>query len=210
MTDETAQVRTGSGMNAQANFTLCIADEGASRAIARVSHKGGGVAISPALPDDIGKLFLWLNDAQAALEDMPYRPVDCLVFKDWMDQQARQNGQVLFIVRTLQPARAIGFVLFKGVNPVFRAAELGIRIGNEADRGKGHGRAALKLALQYAWDTLNLKRVWLTVFAGNTRAIAAYAHAGFVQEGVMRHAAFIGGKWVDVVMMAALNPREAG
>jgi len=31
-----------------------------------------------------------------------------------------------------------------------------------------------------------------------------------VQEGVMRHAAFIGGKWVDVVMMAALNPREAG
>ena len=66
MTDETAQIRTGSGMNAQANFTPCIPDEGASRAIARVSHRGGGVAISPALPDDIGKLFLWLNDAQAA------------------------------------------------------------------------------------------------------------------------------------------------
>ncbi len=198
----------GSGMNA--HFTPCIPDEGASRAIARVSHKGGGVAISPALPGDIGKLFLWLNDAQAALEDMPYRPVDCLVFKDWMDQQAKQNGQVLFIIRTLQPANAIGFVLFKGVNPVFRAAELGIRIGDEADRGKGHGSAALKLALHYAWDTMNLKRVWLTVFASNTRAIAAYARAGFVQEGVMRHAAFIGGKWVDVVMMAALNPREAG
>jgi RimJ/RimL family protein N-acetyltransferase len=197
-------------MSAQAVFMANTASQGASRAVARVSLSGGGVALSPALPDDIGSLFLWLNDAKAALEDMPYRPVDCLVFKEWLDQQARQNGQVLFIIRTLQPSRAIGFVLFKNLNPVFRAAELGVRIGDEGDRGKGHGSAGLRLALDYAWNTLNLKRVWLTVLAKNTRAIAAYARAGFEQEGVMRQAAFIGGQWMDVVMMAALNPREAG
>ena len=192
-------------MSAQAVF---MADTAASRAVARVSPSGGGVALSPALPDDLGNLFLWLNDAKAALEDMPYRPVDCLVFREWLDQQAKQNGQVLFIIRTLQPSRAIGFVLFKNLNPVFRAAELGVRIGDESDRGKGHGSAALRLALDYAWNTLNLKRVWLTTLAGNARAIAAYARAGFEQEGVMRQAAFIGGRWRDVAMMAALNPRE--
>lgn len=197
-------------MSAQAIFPADTTSEGASRAIAQVSPRGAGVAISPALPGDVSKLFLWLNDAQAALEDMPYRPIDCLVFKDWLDQQAKQSGQVLFIIRTLQPARAIGFVLFKNINPVFRAAELGIRIGDESDRGKGHGSAALKLALQYAWDTLNLRRVWLTVFARNTRAIASYQRAGFEQEGVMRDGAFIGGAWMDVVMMAARNPREVG
>src|ERR1700761_9654873 len=104
-------------MSAQTVFTSDLPSEGASRAIARVSPKGGGVALSPALPDDIGNLFLWLNDAKAALEDMPYRPVDCLVFKDWLDQQAKQNGQILFIIRALQPPRAIGFVLFKNLNP---------------------------------------------------------------------------------------------
>jgi RimJ/RimL family protein N-acetyltransferase len=195
-------------MSAQAVFMADTASEGASRAVARVSPSGGGVALSPALPDDLGNLFLWLNDAKAALEDMPYRPVDCLVFREWLDQQAKQNGQVLFIIRTLQPSRAIGFVLFKNLNPVFRAAELGVRIGDESDRGKGHGSAALRLALDYAWNTLNLKRVWLTTLAGNARAIAAYARAGFEQEGVMRQAAFIGGRWRDVAMMAALNPRE--
>jgi RimJ/RimL family protein N-acetyltransferase len=197
-------------MSAQAIFTPGESSEGASRAIARVSPRGGGVALSPALPDDIGNLFLWINDSQAALSDMPYRPVDCLVFKDWLDQQAKQSAQVLFMIRTLQPARAVGFVLFKNLNPVFRAAELGMRIGDESDRGKGHGSAALALALQYAWDTLNLKRVWLTVFAGNARAIASYRRAGFEQEGVMRQAAFVGGQWRDVAMMAALNPRDAG
>jgi RimJ/RimL family protein N-acetyltransferase len=197
-------------MSAQVVFKPDAASEGASRAVARVSPTGGGVALSPALPDDLGNLFLWLNDAKAALEDMPYRPVDCLVFRDWLDQQAKQNAQILFIIRALQPSRAIGFVLFKNLNPVFRAAELGVRIGDEGDRGKGHGSAALRLALDYAWNTLNLKRVWLTVLASNTRAIASYRRAGFEQEGVMRQAAFIGGQWMDVAMMAALNPREAG
>ena len=197
-------------MSAQAIFSQDAPSEGASRAIARVSPKGGGVAISPALPDDIGNLFLWLNDARAALDDMPYRPVDCLMFKDWFDQQAKQGAQILFVIRTLQPARAVGFVLFKNLSPVFRAGELGVRIGDEDDRGKGYGAAAVKLALQYAWDTLNLKRVWLTVFADNNRAVACYRRAGFEQEGVMRQAAFSGGAWMDVAMMAALNPREAG
>ena len=196
-------------MNARTIFTPGAPSDAASRAIARVSPRGGCVAISPALPDDIGNLFVWINDAQAAQSDTPYRPVDCLMFKDWLDAQSKQSAQVLFIIRTLRPPRAVGFVLFKNLSPVFRAAELGVRVGDEADRGKGYGSEAVKLALQYAWDTLNLRRVWLTVFARNERAVASYRRAGFEQEGVMRQAAFSGGEWVDVVMMSALNPREA-
>jgi RimJ/RimL family protein N-acetyltransferase len=196
-------------MSAQAIFTQGADSEAASRAIASVSLKRGNIAIGPALPDDIGSLFLWLNDARAAETDMHYRPVDPLAFKDWLDKHT-QGIPALFTIRTLLPARAVGFVLFKNLNPAFRAAELGVRIGEEGDRGKGHGSAAIALALDYAWNSLNLRRVWLTVFAGNSRAVAAYARAGFREEGVMRQAAFSGGCWHDVAIMAALNPAEAG
>jgi len=195
-------------MSAQAIFTQGAASEAASRAIAKVSPKSGNTAIGPALPDDIGNLFLWLNDAQAAQADAPYQPVDPLAFKDWLDRHTK-TVPALFVIRSLQPARAVGFVLFKNLNPAFRAAELGVRIGAEADRGKGFGSSAIALALDYAWNSLNLHRVWLTVFAGNDRAIAAYARAGFREEGLMRHAAFSGGQWHDVMMMAALNPSES-
>ena len=84
-----------------------------------------------------------------------------------------------------------------------------MRIGVEEDRGKGFGSAATALALDYAWSSLNLRRVCLTVFAGNDRAIAAYRRSGFREEGLMRQAAFSGGQWHDVVMMAALNPSES-
>ena len=195
-------------MSAQAIFTPGAASEAASRAIAKVSPKSGNVAIGPALPDDIGDLFLWLNDAQAAQADAPYQPVDPLAFKDWLERHTKAMP-ALFVIRTLRPPRAIGLVLFKNLNPAFRAAELGVRIGAEADRGKGFGSAAIALALDYAWNSLNLHRVWLTVFAGNNRALAAYARAGFREEDLMRHAAFSGGQWHDVVMMAALNPSES-
>ncbi len=195
-------------MNAQAIFTPGADSETASRAIATVSLKSGNVAIGPALPDDVGSLFLWLNDAQAAQTDMHYRPIDPLAFKEWLDRYTRAIP-ALFTIRTLEPARAVGFVLFKNLNPAFRAAELGVRIGDEQDRGKGHGSAAIRLALDYAWNSLNLRRVCLTVFAGNSRAIAAYRRAGFREEGLMRQAAYVTGRWHDVVMMATLNPQEA-
>ncbi len=195
-------------MSAQAIFTPDGNSGIASHSIAAVSLRDDVIAIGPVLPDDIGYLFLWLNDAQAAQTDMAFRPVDCLGFNDWLNQNIRQATQVLFTIRLLLPARAVGFLLFKNFNPSFRSAEIGMRIGDEQDRGRGYGGRALALARDYAWSSLNLRRLSLTAFIDNKRAIAAYGRAGFREEGVMQSAAFVGGQWHDVVMMAALNPGE--
>ena len=195
-------------MRAQAMLMPGGGSESASGAVAAVSLRDGVIAIGPVLPEDIARLFLWLNDAQSAATDMNFRPVNCLDFSDWLDQNIRQAAQMLFIIRSLEPARAIGFLIFKNFNLAFRSAEIGMRIGEEQDRGQGHGSRALALALDYAWNGLNLRRVSLTAFTGNKRAIAAYGRAGFKEEGVMRNAAYVGGQWHDVMMMAALNPRE--
>jgi RimJ/RimL family protein N-acetyltransferase len=44
--------------------------------------------------------------------------------------------------------------------------------------------------------------------ASNDRAIRAYTAAGFATEGLHKRAAFIAGKWHDMLTMAALNPGE--
>lgn len=178
----------------------------AARVISAVSPRDGVVSIGPVLPEDMGALFVWLNDADSAVDDMSYRPIDAVAFKDWLDRQTRPEQQVLFSLRTLAPPRLVGFVIFKNFVQAYRAAELGVRVGIEADRGRGFGSRATRLALDYAWNTLNLHRLYLHVFAGNARAIAAYRRAGFREEGVMRHAAFTAGRWHDVVVMAAINP----
>jgi len=172
-----------------------------------VSLRNEAVTIGPLLPEDTGSLFLWLNDVDAARLDLAYRPTDWLAFKAWLDELPRTQTQLVFAIRKVFEPQIVGFVVFKNIQLVHRSAEMGVRIGAEAERGKGYGTKALMLAANYAWNHLNLHRLSLTVFAHNARAIAAYRTAGFREEGRLQDAAFIDGEWVDVIPMALVNPR---
>lgn len=176
--------------------------------IASVSLRDGEISIGPILPEDTGPMFLWMNDVAAANLDFAYRPVDWMAFKAWSEELSRSSTATLFAIRKVSHLKPIGFVLFKNIQAVHRSAELGIRIGDESERSKGYGRAATALALRYAWNHLDLKRVHLQVFAHNARALRAYRAGGFVEEGRLRQAAFIDGKWADIVLMASLNPAD--
>jgi RimJ/RimL family protein N-acetyltransferase len=176
--------------------------------VGEVSPGDGVVTLGPIQQRDLDSLFVWLNDARAATLDLPYRPLDCLAFRDWLDRLPRETSQILFAIREISRPEMLGFVLFKNFQPAYQTAELGVRIGVENERGKGYGTRAVRLALDYAWRVLNLHRISLNVLAHNERAIVSYLHAGFAVEGTLREAAFIDGQWRDVVAMAALNPRR--
>ena len=177
----------------------------AMSAVAAVSRRDDVIAIGPVLPEDIAPIFIWLNDFEAAKGDMAHVPVDGVTFKAWLDRNAQASFEYLFSIRKLHEPQALGFVLLKNVSAIHRSAELGVRIGAEAERGRGYGSRAASLILDYAFDTLNLHRVSLSVFAHNARAIAAYKRAGFCHEGELRQANFIDGAWVNVAIMAALR-----
>jgi RimJ/RimL family protein N-acetyltransferase len=51
---------------------------------------------------------------------------------------------------------------------------------------------------------MNMQRVGLHVYETNPRAQAAYTKVGFVEEGRMRRAHFVGGRHVDVIVMGLL------
>ncbi len=176
--------------------------------VSDVSLRDELVTIGAVTPDDLGCLFVWLNDANAAKLDLAFRPMDCLAFKGMIEQIAKDATQVLFAIRKIGEPKIIGFAVLRNLQLVHRSAELGIRIGAEADRGKGYGSSAVALALAYAFNSLNLNRVSLTVLAHNERAIASYRNAGFVHEGTLRQGAFIDGEWCDVAVMAALRPES--
>jgi RimJ/RimL family protein N-acetyltransferase len=82
---------------------------------------------------------------------------------------------------------------------------MGLTIGAAQDRGRGLGREAMRLGLTYCWDGLALERVTLRVYGDNPAAIRCYGHAGFAVEGIMRGAAFLAGRRVDVTIMGALR-----
>ena len=80
-----------------------------------------------------------------------------------------------------------------------------IKIGKKQQLSKGYGSEALKLLLKYAWDDLKLHRVFCYVFGDNSRAIKCYKKQGFSIEGAMKEAAFINGRYKDIIIMAILK-----
>jgi RimJ/RimL family protein N-acetyltransferase len=170
-----------------------------------VSLRDDTIVLGPVLPEDMAALFVWLNDVDAAGMDLAFRPTDWMTFGAWLADFGKNPAQVLFAIRRLNHPRPIGIVFLTKIQAVHRSVEVGVRIGDSADRGKGLGRRAIRLALRYAFDHLNLDRVQLSVFKSNAFALRAYAAAGFEHEGMLRRAAFVQGRWEDVVIMGALR-----
>jgi RimJ/RimL family protein N-acetyltransferase len=169
---------------------------------------GSRISLGPFVPEDCAAVFCWMNDVAAARLDFAYRPIDVMAHQQWWQALGKDPSKVVFAIRKLSEPAIIGFVQIVAINSVHRSAEMGIRIGEEKNREQGYGTEALRLALDFCWHHLNLNRVQLTVFKHNPRAIAAYRAAGFRKEGCMRKAAFIGGDWVDLIMMAMLRPAQ--
>ena len=175
-------------------------------ALMPVMHECCDVAIGPLVPDDSAALFRWVNDVKSAALDMAYRPVDGIAFNAWLGAFATDNSKVLFVIRRRGNPAPFGYVQITNIHSIHRSADIGIRIGSDEDRGRGLGKAALTLAVDYAWNHLNLNRIQLTVLATNLRAIRAYKAVGFESEGLFRRAVFIGGVWTAVLAMAMLQP----
>jgi len=167
---------------------------------------GAKVNIGPFVPDDYGAMYCWANDVAAARFDSAFRPVNLAEVVRQCEAAGKDASRVMFAIRKHGATAIIGYLHIQNINATHRSADLGIRIGEEKNRGAGYGKEALALGLDYCWRHLNLNRVGLIVFRNNPRAIKAYQAAGFRREGCLKKFYFIDGAWVDVLLMAAFAP----
>lgn len=166
------------------------------------------IQIGPITAPDSEALFRWFNDAQAARLDYAWRPVDGISHQKWLAGIGADPTQVWFAIRRAGHAGIIGFVILRNISAVHRCADLGVRVGEEGDRGRGVGKEAARQVLQFCWQVLNLNRIQVSVLAGNERALRLYTALGFRREGNLRQAQFIDGEWKNVIIMGALRPRS--
>jgi len=167
--------------------------------------RGSDVALVPIERSDLPTLFTWINDRDLVLLSAPYRPIPELRHELWFESMLKREDVHLFGIRHLASGRLIGSCQLLGIHPTHRHAELQVRIGDVEARGHGYGTEAVRLLIKFGFTDLNLHRISLHVFADNAAAIRTYIKTGFRQEGVLRDGAYIGGKYVDVVMMGILE-----
>ena len=104
---------------------------------------------------------------------------------------AEHNGNIVGTVNCAPNGSRIGFQ---------HAVSLGITVKKEA-RNQGIGTAMMQVVIDWCEKHLSVKRLELTVFHNNPRAIRVYEKLGFVREGVKRSAFFKHGEFLDMVIM---------
>jgi RimJ/RimL family protein N-acetyltransferase len=168
---------------------------------------GERVRLTALTKEDTAQITGWFGDAGLLRlwGALPARPqTEATVSKDLEEAQKNPNAFVLAI-RPIDDDELLGYLELDGILWASGVGWIAIGIGDRANWGKGYGREAMTLALDYAFRELNLHRVQLTVFAYNERAIALYEKLGFQREGVYREFLHRDGKRYDMYLYGLLR-----
>jgi len=162
---------------------------------------GSKVFLSPLNPDDTERFTVWLND----LEVTQYLTISPRLFsfakeKDYIEKKVMSEEKAFAIVDK-ESDKWLGVCELFDVDLVHGTAELGIFIGEKSFWGRGYGRDAVKTILDFGFNVLNLRNIWLRTLAVNERAIKSFEYAGFKRVGVRRGAYTIGGAGYDWLFM---------
>lgn len=154
---------------------------------------------------DTANVVKWRNSL-SVMENFIYRtPLTEEGHLNWYYNHVKPGDVVQFIIVDTETNTDVGSVYLRDIDHFNKKCEYGIFIGEESCRGKGIGSKAAQLVLDYAFEELNLNRVFLRVFAKNIRAIKSYEKAGFKYEGTFRNDVIIDGVPYDMVFMAILR-----
>lgn len=157
---------------------------------------------------DVAALHGWLNEPEVGRGWGWSAPMVSLTeaarrVEGWLAEEAALGRPAGLIVETLE-GEAIGLAVVVSDRPEARSAELSLLIGEPERWGRGLGTDALRTLLEACFGGWNLHRVWLRSEAGNARAHRLYARCGFRREGTLREAAFLDGRFEDVLVFGLL------
>ncbi len=155
--------------------------------------------------EDIPHTQKWVNDPEIS-RALGYLPTKSLANQErWFEKQTEKQSSYVFAVCLKQNDQHIGNVALGRVDNVSRNASFSIFIYDEQHLNQGYGTEATSLCLDFAFNRLNLHKVYLRTSPRSTAAIRVYEKLGFKQEGVQREQYFINGIYEDKILFGILR-----
>ncbi len=122
---------------------------------------------------------------------------------DLYDKHIHDQTERRFVVES--DGVSIGLVELVEINHIHRRAEFQIIIAPQ-HQGQGYATQATRFAIEYAFNVLNLYKLFLIVDCENTAALKIYRKLGFQEEGRLKHEFFVDGEYRDALRMTLFQP----
>ena len=109
-------------------------------------------------------------------------------------------------IKNKETDKPYGSVYLQNFEWQHKKAELGIFLGEPEAFGRGIGKEAAALLLEYGFKHRKLHKIVSRVLPYNTASIRTHEAVGYKQEAYLRDEVIIEGKFHDVVLLGVLNP----
>jgi len=149
-----------------------------------------------------------LADAQEVVEmfadDKRKRANTLKKAKEWIKKSVNNDGYYLAIVlreenKVIGNVELCHFSWFEG-----KGVEICYRL-NRKYRGKGYVTEAVKVAIDYCFKKLKLRKIYADTDPDNRASQRVLEKLNFKLEGVIRERRKVGGKWVDEMQFGLLR-----
>lgn len=170
--------------------------------------KGKKVTLRSIEPDDLEQIRMMTNDG-----DQEYMiggwslPAAVKHQVDWYQRILTDRDNIRFAIDFNDTF--VGVVTLTSVDWKNRRAESGIRLTLDAPKQQGIATDALLTMLDYAFNELNMHRIYATVIEHNEASRKLHLKCGYKLEGTLRQSVYKRGKYHDEYQFGILKEEFA-
>jgi RimJ/RimL family protein N-acetyltransferase len=166
---------------------------------------GEEVGLRPVLEEDLALLGRWHNDALMCATFYPLFLMSESALRNWHRDLLTSPNRMRFMIQRLGDRLTVGIVGLEHIDYRNQEAELAGLVVAPEERRHGWATKGVQTLSCYAFDDLNLHRLYVRIYGSNHAAQRVFEKAGFQCEGVARQAVFHDFCYEDVIYMAVLR-----
>ncbi|SDZ28406.1 GNAT family N-acetyltransferase [Thermoactinomyces sp. DSM 45892] len=181
--------------------------------------RGNKVTLRDIKIEDVEKIYYWryvADDREHLKWNAPYYPIEEKSIEKFIEEEYRlhldtaKTDQVRSKLAIIVGNKLIGTVGWYWVDQNTNWLNNGIVIFDSDYWSGGYGTEAFQMWTNYLFENMDIVRVGISTWSGNERMIGLAKKVGMVEEGRIRNARIVEGKYFDSVKMGVLREEWIG
>lgn len=167
----------------------------------RTFIKGKNVDILPVNMDHLKLYQKWENDPKVRVYSRNVVPKTVEDLKKRLEPSKEKWKDMIWFEIYYKPEnKPIGTCEVSEINWFNRTAGLGILLGEQGLWGKSICTEVISLLSEYAFNELNMRKIYAWIFSPNTSSWRCAEKSGFTREAILKEHIYIDGKHEDTLI----------
>ena len=171
-------------------------------------RQGAKVALRLVLEEDIPTYHSFMNNPEVTQFLAAYLPISLNQEHEWYEKVCKPKpDDMTFAIVDKENDVLIGAIGLHKIDRQNLTATTGASIGDQSYWGKGYGTEAKMLLLEFAFNELNLRKIYSEVIGYNDRSVAYSKKCGYVEEARIPEHYFRKGKYWNKIVLAVYREK---